>query len=369
MGDLNVVLSAAELRYLGTLAGQAPTTISPLGGPAAGPLDPAHLAQLGLVEPGGSLAPSVAPAVKVLADARAYAGLVLQDAGTFEHVVYFDGPDRVALTSETGGFRVQDPPPSLGDLLRANLGEGILLAVELDVVFSAAEACVFLGVMDIRRRQILQALLEDREAPAVPVDPRALSAWLGHAATGSQWLAPIVRDSVGARLDPASIDAATRSLIDRQALASSGGGVTPGPAIAALADRFLLIRMLLRLRAGRVDGDGRVVTTDLRVAQSAGFQHLLWEADGAGQVHLQCVTPTGLASTIEHFLTDADALAGFAPAPVAQPVPPTPPPASPPPGPVAAPAAGAGPRFCPQCGTPTTPGARFCRSCGRQLIA
>ena len=128
----------------------------------------------------------------------------------------------------------------------------------------------------------------------------------------------------------------------------------PGATIAALAERFLLIRMLLRVRAGRSDGD-RVVTTDLRVAQSAGFQHLLWEADAAGRVHLECVTPTGLASTIEHFLTDADALAALVPAAVAAPVA------------VAAsagPAAPAARRFCPNCGAPTAPGARFCPSCG-----
>ena len=354
MSELNVVLSGAELRRFGALVGSAPTAISPLAGPPDGPVDPAHLARLGLLAPDGSIAPRAFPALRVLANARSYAGVVLQDAGIFEHVVYFDGHDSVGLTSETGGFRLQDPPPALGALLRATLGEGIAVAVELDDIFTAPEASVFLGVMDLRRRQILQGLLEDRDAPVAPVDQAAISAWLGRPATGSQWLAPIVRDSVGAGLDPASIEAATRSLVGRQALAQSGGDVIPGAAIAALVERFLLIRMLLRVRAGRSDGD-RVVTTDLRVAQSAGFQHLLWEADAAGRVHLECVTPTGLASTIEHFLTDADALAALVPAAVAAPVAAA---AS------AGPAAPAARRFCPNCGAPTAPGARFCPSCG-----
>ena len=367
MNDLNVVLSAAELRHLGTLVGGVPTAISPVAGPATGPADAGHLAQLGLLAPNGSLSSAALPAITILAHARSYAGVVLRDTATFEHVVYFDGHDKVALTSEIGGFRLQDPPPAMGDLLRASLGEGIAVAVALDEVFTAAEACVFLAVMDLRRRAILQALLDDRDAPAAPVDVATLSAWLARPATGSQWLAPLVRDSVGAPVDPASVDGAVRSLTARQALLPAASGIMPGTAIDALASRFPLVRMLVRVRAGRVSDDGRVVTADLRVAQSDGLQHLLWEADAAGRVHLECVTPTGLASTIEHFLTDADALAAFVPAPIPQPAPP--PAASPTEGPAAVPAAATGPRFCPQCGTPTTPGARFCRSCGRQLIA
>lgn len=364
MSDLDVVLSAAELRHLGTLAGAVPSAISPLAGPADGAVDTSHLARLGLIAPSGALAAPAAEVVSVLANARSYAGLVLQDAAIFEHVVYFDGRGRVALTNETGGFRVQDPPPALGELLRANLGEGIAVGVALDEVFTAAEAAVFLAVLDLRRRQSIAALLEDREAPATPVDPSSIAGWLARPLVASQWLAPLVRESAGARLDVSSVEAALRSLSARGAILPSGPGVIPGPTIEALASRFLIIRMLLRVRAGRIADDGSVVTADLRIAQSAGLQHLLWEADGAGRVHLECVTPTGLASTIERFLVDADALAAFAPASTPQPAPVDA--AAPPP---AASTPSAAPRFCPQCGTPTIPGGRFCRSCGRQMVA
>ncbi len=362
MPELNVVLSAAELRHLGTLVGIPLTTISPLAGPADGPADPAHLVAAGILATDASIAPLALPAVRVLASARAYAGVVLRDSGTFEHVVYFDGHDKVALTSETGGFRLQDPAPVMGDLLRATLGEGVAVGVALDEVFTATEAAVLLAVLDLRRRQLLQGVLDDRDAAATPIERSAIAAWLARPATASQWIAPLLRETAGAAVDPASLDAAVRSLTARAALVASGSSVVAGTAVEALAPRFLIIRMLLRARAGRIFDDGRVVTADLHVAQSAGLQHLLWETDVSGRVHLQCVTPTGLASTIEHFLTDADALADFTPAP------------QPTPAATAAPAVApappvTGPRFCPQCGSPTVPGARFCRSCGRQLLA
>lgn len=317
MTGLNAVLSAAELKHLGTLTGGRSSAISPLAGPADGPVDPARLAQIGLLAPGGALAPSAADAVNVLANARAYAALIIQDATAFEHVVYFSGHEKVALTNEAGDFRLQDPPPALGDLLRVKLGEGVVLGLALDEELSAAEAAVLFAAVDLRRRQRLEALLEDRDVAALPIDPSSVASWLARPLASSQWLAPILRGSVEAPVDRASMDEAFRSLSARGALAAGGSGVVAGPMVEALGSHFLVIRMLLRLRAGRVADDGRVISTDIRVAQSAGFQHLLWEADGAGRVHVQCVTPTGLATTIERFLTDADALAEFVPAPPA----------------------------------------------------
>ncbi len=311
---LNAVLSAAELKHLGSLTGASPSAISPFAGPADGPVDPSRLAQIGLLTSDGSLAPAATAAVNVLANASAYAALIIQDAAAYEHVVYFSGHDKVALTNEAGDLRLHDPAPALGDLLRLKLGAGVLLGLELDEELTGAEAAVLLAAVDLQRRERLEALLEDRDAEALRVDPSSIASWLARPLVSSQWLAPILRGSVDAPVDRASVDEALRSLSARGAFVARASDVVAGPTVEALGSHFLVIRSLLRLRAGRLADDGRVISTDIRVAQSAGFQHLLWEADGAGRVHLQCVTPTGLATTIERFLTDADALAESVPA-------------------------------------------------------
>lgn len=377
MSPLSVTLTDGDLRALGAVVPGPKSAISPLGTAPTGALDIARLVQLGVLTATGAPSPAAYPALQVLANARAFAGIVSADNAISEHVSYFDGASAVSLTALADGIHLDDPAstPAIVGGLSGDLGFGDLVPVALDVTFATADAVTLLAAIDLRRRQILSALAADSPTAAQPFTAAAI-AQQARPSDRPQWLAQLAASTLGVPpLDASAAAASLQALAARGLLIADAGGFLPSAALDVLCERFLALHMLVRINAGRLTDDGRVATTDIRIAQSNYRDLLLWEMSG-GQVHLQTLSPDQLVLIATKLLTDGEALTDFARSlrPVAPQPPPAPasvppPAASAPPEPATAPAAATGPRFCPQCGTPTTPGARFCRSCGRRLVA
>lgn len=308
MPELNCLVSPAELAYLGKLLGQTATAISPLTGPAVGSVDNARLAKSGLLS-GDALTPAGRDAVGVLSRATAYAGLVLAGGGTYEHVVYFDGTSRVALTAEGSDFRLQSPAPDAALLTESAFGDVGTNALDFDDVLTVPEAAVALGLVDLERRRELQGILDDEDAASGAFRVADLEAWLSRHPANSQWLAPVLRDTLGAGIDATAIKEALASLGARGALVRAGDMISLGDTLVALASRLLVVGMLARIRAGRIEGD-EVTTADMHIVQSQSMHHLIWEADAAGQVHVQCPSSSVLSAMAQGLLTDPTALAG-----------------------------------------------------------
>ncbi len=338
MNSVDCLLSPAELIHAGQLLGVNPSAVSPLGGAVAGAVDATRLVAAGLVADGGLTADARA-ALGVLARASAYASLILSGDGTYEEVVYLDGAARVSLREEGGQVRLIAPATDATALLSAAFGEDTANSVEFDSTFTATEAAVVLALVDLQRRRELQGVLDEREPGLAAIAIADLYAWLSRTATTAQWLADLLRDTLGLHPDRTAIDAAIASLAAEGAVTQSSAGLAPSALIGGLANRLLIVATLARVRAGRAVGDS-VSAVDIRIAQGQGGRHLLWEADATGRVHLQLLAGAQVAALLEPLFTDPDAI-DVAP----------------------------GGRSCPGCGAVAAAGARFCTSCGHTLAA
>ena len=306
MPDLSCTISTAELHLLAQHIEVTPTAISPLRSASAGSTDTTHLQSAGLLT-GGALAPAAREALEVLARASAYAGLVLVGDTTWEQVTYLDGTRRVALSREGDALRLESPAPPVDALLRGVFGDGDTNEAELDSVFTGAQAVVLAALIDLQRRHDLQGILDDREAGASPIPVEDVHAWVGRDGDSSQWLAPMVRDTVGVTLDAAAVDDALAALTAEDAVTREGDRIVPSPMIVGLAGRLLVLGMLARVRAGRATGED-VTTVDVRIARGLGGQHFLWEADRRGQVHLLCLPATDLVALLTPLLEAPEAI-------------------------------------------------------------
>jgi len=177
MSPLSVTLTDGDLRALGAVVPGPKSAISPLGAAPTGALDIARLVQLGVLTAAGAPSPAAYPALQVLANARAFAGIVSADNVISEHVSYFDGTSAVSLTNLADGIRLDDPAstPVIVGGLSGNLGFGGLVPVALDLTFAAAEAVTLLAAVDLRRRQILSALAADSSTAPQPFTAAAIA--------------------------------------------------------------------------------------------------------------------------------------------------------------------------------------------------
>lgn len=346
--ELDVVVTPDGLRALGAFAGTPLTAISPLsgGGPPTGPAARASLVDAGILDSAGAVAPAAQSAIRALASASAYGGL-LYAAGpiAFESAAYFDGDRDVSVTPTEGGLRITSPSRLtswLPDAL-SQIGRGSARAADVDVSLSAGEALALFATIDLRRRQLLAAM--GGAAPSGVCDLADVLDWIAHVPQAPQWLTAQLRATLGGPApERDEVEAALTTLVRARLLSRTDRGYGLAAEAERLATAMSLVHGVVSISAARIGDDGVPVRVEIRVAQGGPSAFLLYEPDEHGGVSVTCVAADHVLALATRLTTDGSALRAFAER-------------ISPHGPAAS-------AFCTTCGAPWRDGARYCGACG-----
>jgi hypothetical protein len=306
----------------------------------------------GLLQGESTVDPTLGSVLSALAASRAFGrvrvGLVRPE---LDAVVHHTPAGPLSLSSRDGGVRLRTQPV-VEDLVLAVAeltGTSVLRPVTLDVSLPAEGAACLVAALDLGRRAILEALVQDRDPLPPTLTPEALGQWLSRPPGRPQWLTPryLQGRDAGALGAAAAVRQGLGQLVDAGLVE---GAVTALRAGAALMDAVAALAILdqaVILEAGRVGDSGSPMTTAIGAVRGAGSATLVWESGPDGSVRFAGASPAGLLSMTADLLGNPEALSVGGAAEGSDP------------------GAEASARFCPGCGTEARAGDRFCRSCGR----
>lgn len=211
-------------------------------------------------------------------------------------VVYHAGDKSVLVQEIPNGVNLLSPVPerTVLDLLGHHVGVAPFRSIILDATLGEADALVLAALIDLRRRELLGALL-DRQSEAAGSMPRsAIVDWVATKEPGAQWL--ISRLCQFFAKENAPSVAEVQSGIDRcvaegYATVPAKGMICATEKIDSTARQLVLLSNRILLSATSLAANGEnSITLSLEVLQSGLSGLLLLDRTGPGRIRLAGVS-------------------------------------------------------------------------------
>lgn len=272
--------------------------------------------------------------------------------------IYHSGDQRVLMHETPGGVRLVSPVPEriALELLGHHLGVSPLRTLSMDKVAGMTDALVLGAIIDLRRRELMGALLDRGPEAAGLVPLSRIVDWIDVREPGSQWLTSHLRAFLAIEEPPAAVE--IRAALDRlgaegYVTESNSGMFRSTDKIDEVARQLLLISNRVLLKATSLTPDKQSsVQTEIEVLQSGVNGLLLLDHTGPAHVRLVGMSSQWVLALVSHLFENPRHLGGLAAKTY-----------------VVQPATGAGEAglSCPSCGGENPVGSKFCCHCGRAL--
>ena len=316
MSPSRFMIDPSLLGGISALASGDKSPLSPLRIPNPTELTPNQrntLEGIGLLKE-GELSEAGRLLLGALNEASSFARLRLSTPGGFlDEAVYFSGASaQTACISNTPEGLVLAFPGDVDPLLTRLsefTGSSARPANPWSVELPPLEALVLAGLLDLRRKAVIRALLDNQAVTPPPSDPQSVSTALAGLLENPQWFAATVQNVCGLTGAPAAaqVQAALEALVGKQRVWQQTGNYFPLPEAIQAADRFLMTGILLSLDLGRANSQGRAAFSRIGWLQS-GVSEMFQVAQADHQVRLEIVSPAAALEKIRYYLTTADAL-------------------------------------------------------------
>ncbi len=236
--------------------------------------------------------------LEILVASDAYAWIGYEGSRLLQSTaVYHAGAHRVLLQEIPEGVRLVSPPPATAvfDLLGHHLGVSPFRAITLDVVLDEVDSLVFAALVDLRRRELLGALLDRRSETAGVMPVSAVADWIAAKDPGAQWLTSRLRQFLALKTTPdaAAVQAGVDRLVAKgYATAPWTGRVCPTEKIDLVARQLILLSNRILLSAASLSADGKnSIAVALEAFQSGVTGLILLEKTGPNSVHFAGLSP------------------------------------------------------------------------------
>lgn len=249
-----------------------------------------------------------------LSEATAFARLrVSTSTGFLDEAVYFNGESSqtVNISNTPEGLTLIYPGDIDAVLARVSefTGTSSRPACPWSVELPPLEGLVLAGLLDMRRKAVIRALIDNQAVNPPPSDSQSVSAAINGLLGNAQWFAATVQNVCGLTGAPApvQVQAALASLDGKHWVWQQAGNYFPLTEALQAADRFLLTGSLLSLDLGHANSQGRAAFSRVAWLQSS-VSEMFQIAQTVNQVRLETVTPAAALEKIRYYLTQAEAL-------------------------------------------------------------
>ena len=271
------------------------------------------LASSGLLQD-GRLDEAAHRLLTTLGAATAFSRLRLSSPGGFlDEAIYFgeDGAETVQISNGPDGLTLASPGDAETLLARASefTGSSARPVAPWAVELPPLEGLVLAGLLDLRRKAVIRALIDNQPVMPPPSDGQSIAAAINGLLGNAQWLAATVQNVCGLAGTPApvQVQSALESLDGKHMVWQQGGNYFPLPEALQTADRFLITSTLLSLDLGHANSQGRVAFSRAAWLQS-GVAEMLEIAQTVHQVRLETIPPSAVLEKVRYSLTHAGAL-------------------------------------------------------------
>lgn len=343
------------LAGLGRLSGLPLGIASPLrfgNADDMGPKERALLTEQGVLDPAGKISDSLMPAFRLLAESSSVARIRLaEDAGIFEHAVYF-GKNKSSLllttTADQCVLRFPTPRRLLLDQFRETIGESVLRVSRFRAALPATSARALAACLDLERREAVQALLTGAKPSPAVLTPDSLSAWETSVPGTGHWLLSLLKGfmAAGSPLNHSELSSALDDLTRNGYLSQVGNHRVLNPETRSFAQAFLSVSSVTVLTAARAVPAGQVLMTHALCVRSGIRGALMIGSTADRGAEMTCVSPADIVECLANFIENPDAL-GTTGGTKTEPLVSSPP--------------------CRACGAQIPAGSKFCASCGAQV--
>jgi hypothetical protein len=304
---------------LSGLAGLIPGEKSPLS-PLNIPNPPelstdqrAELVETGMFDQNG-LVESARLLLAALSEVPSFARVRLNaPTGYLDEAIHFtgDGSQTIGISNTPDGLILATPgePDEILKHLSEYIGNSAHAASEWSVALPPQEMLVLAALLDLRRKAVLRAILDQQPVAPPAGDPQSVTSAIQSMWSNSQWLTSAIQNTVNltAAPDVQMVHTALLSLADKELAWLQDGDFLPDPEIITVIDRFLLIGTILTLDAGNTNLQGRFVLSRHSWLQT-GISEMLHISREGELLQLEVVSPAAVLEKLRFFLTTFDAL-------------------------------------------------------------
>ena len=274
----------------------------------------AELVQLGMFDENG-LVESARLLLAALSEVTSFARLrVNSPSGYLDEAIHFtaEGAQTIGISNTPDGLALATPgdPDAILNQLCEYTGNSVHAASEWSVELPPLEMLALAALLDLRRKAVLRAILEQQPVVPPPGDPQSIASAISAMWTSTQWLTASIQAAANLSTPPAApvVQASLLSLADKELAYLQEGSFLPVPEVIAVIDRFLLIGTVLTLDVGNTNLQGRYALARHSWLQ-AGVSEMLHLTRGAETLQLEVVSPEAALNQLRFFLTTFDAQA------------------------------------------------------------
>jgi len=304
---------------LGGLAGLVPGDKSPLSPlhipnpPALTPEQHEALFEAGMLDQNG-LVESARLMLAALSEAPSFARVRLNaPAGYLDEAIHFTGEGTYSVgISNTPDGLVLSAPGDAGSIfsqIQEYTGSSSHEIPVWSVELLPLEMLCLAALMDLRRKAVLHAIVDQQPVVPLPCDAPAITNAIQSMWGNPQWLTNAIQNATAIRTPPAValVQTALSALVEKNQAWHQSGNYYPIPEAIQTADRFLLVGTVIHLDCGSANMQNRYTLLRQTWLQ-AGITEMLNISQVKDNLRLQLVTPAAALDRIQFFLTNFDAV-------------------------------------------------------------
>lgn len=304
---------------LGGLAGLVPgekSPLSPLHIPNPPELTPEQhedLFEAGMLDQNGLVEPARLM-LAALSEAPSFARVRLNSpTGYMDEAIHFtgEGTATVGISNTPDGLELSSPGDAesifsqIKDFTGSSSHEVPVWSVEL----LPLEMLCLAALMDLRRKAVLHAIVDQQPVVPLPCDVSAITEAIQSMWGNPQWLTNAIQNATAIRTPPAAalVQAALSALVDKKQAWHQSGNYYPIPEAIQTSDRFLLISTVVHLDTGSANMQGRFTLLRQTWLQTS-VPEMLNISQERDNLRLQLVSPAAALEKIHFYLTNFDAV-------------------------------------------------------------
>ncbi len=304
---------------LGGLAGLVPGDKSPLSPlhipnpPALTPEQHEALFEAGMLDQNGLVEPARLM-LAALSEAPSFARVRLNaPAGYLDEAIHFTGEGTYSVgISNTPDGLVLSAPGDAGSIfsqIQEYTGSSSHEIPVWSVELLPLEMLCLAALMDLRRKAVLHAIVDQQPVVPLPCDAPAITNAIQSMWGNPQWLTNAIQNATAIRTPPAVtlVQTALSALVEKNQAWHQNGNYYPIPEAIQTADRFLLVGTVIHLDCGSANMQNRYTLLRQTWLQ-AGITEMLNISQVKENLRLQLVTPAAALDRIQFFLTNFDAV-------------------------------------------------------------
>lgn len=249
-----------------------------------------------------------------LAEAPSFARLVLtSSSGYLDEAVHLtgEGSAGVAISNTAQGLVMSAPPAAEAILARVMefTGSSTRPAVAWSAELLPLEAFALGIMLDLRRKAVLKAVIDNQPLVAPPTEPQALLEAAAGLAENPQWITAAIKNcsTIPSELTATQLQAALETLAQKGLAWRQNGGFMPAAEPVAIPDRMLWINNILTLDAGHANLQGHFNLCRLSWLQSSVTEMLQISPSG-DLLRVETVSASEALARILIYLSNPEAL-------------------------------------------------------------